>query len=805
MSYTIRRFAVLGAGTMGAAIAAHLANAGYPVYLLDIVPKELTPEEEAKGLTLEHPEVRNRIVNAGLKRCLDAKPANFFVQDYVQRITTGNMEDNFDWVGEADWIIEAVVENLAIKQQLMARVDDVRKPDSIVSTNTSGLPIRAIAEGRSESFRAHFLGTHFFNPPRYLKLLEVIPHEDTLPEVVEFVTDFGERMLGKGVVICKDTPNFIANRLFSIAAACTLGYALDHGYTVEEVDAITGPLIGRPKTATFRLSDLVGLDVAAHVSQNLYELIPHDEYREVLRHPKAAALSAAMLERGWLGNKAGQGYYKPVTTDEGKREYWPLDLETLEYRPPTKPRFESVGEYKDVEDLGERLRGLVSADDRAGQFIWATLSFTLSYAASRVPEISDDIVSIDNAFKWGFSHEMGPFETWDTLGVKETVERMERDGTEVAPWVKEMLAAGHASFYKRENGRVFYYDPASKDYRLLEPKPNIILRDLKSQGKLIDRNMSASLIDLGDGVACVEFHAKMNALDPGMFTMMRTALERVDTDFEGLVIGNQGEHFCVGANIFNLAVAAQQGMFDQLEEAVRTMQDLMQEMRFFHKPVVVAPFNMTLGGGAEVAMAGSRICAAAETYMGLVEVGVGLIPAGGGCKELIRRILSPAMKTQNADPLPFLQRVFETIALAKVSTSAEESRQMGFMTEADRVVMNRDHLLAEAKKMVLQLADNGYHPPVRGKNCYAAGRDALAALRLAVYQMHEGGYASDHDAKIANKLAYVLCGGELSSPQWVDEQYILDLEREAFLSLCGEPKTLERIWHMLQTGKPLRN
>jgi 3-hydroxyacyl-CoA dehydrogenase len=807
MSYAINRVTVIGAGTMGAAIAAHLANAGIPAYLLDIVPRELTPKEEDKGLTLEHPAVRNRIVNEGWQRCLKARPANLFAPDVADRVTLGNVEDNFDWVGEAEWIIEAIVERLDVKQQLMERIEAVRRPESIVSTNTSGIPIKAIAEGRSDDFQAHFLGTHFFNPPRYLKLLEIIPHQQTKPEIVEFMKGFGTRTLGKGVVICKDTPNFIANRFISVAGAYTLNYALDNGYTVEEVDSLTGPTVGHPKTATFRLFDLVGIDVMAHVNNNLYPAIAHDPYREELKQGKNSALMEAMLERKWLGNKTRQGFYKRVETESG-RQFWALDLETMDYQPPTKPRFESVGKHRNVEDTGERIKRLCAEDDRAAQFIWATTAFGLNYAAHVVPEIADDILSIDNANKWGFNHELGPFETWDALGVAESVARMESEGMAVTPWVKEMLAAGHTSFYKQENGRLHYYDPASKGYVAAEKDLRaVVLKDVKADEKrIVARNLSASLVDLGDGVLCLEAHTKVNALDEDVFKMMIQAREELEKDWVGLVIGNQGEHFGAGANIFFVAVAAQQGEWDRLEAVIKQGQDALTAFRYSPKPVVSAPFNMVLGGGAEVMMGASAICAAAESYIGQVEASVGLVPAGGGCKELVRRVISPVVKsTPDANLLPFMLRVFEMIALAKFSASAEEARQWGFLTPADRIVMNRDHLLHEAKRMVLDMVESGYRPPVRGKEIWAMGANGLAVLEVRVWSMKEAGYASEHDALIANKTAHILCGGKLTKPQWVDPQVILDLEREAFLSLLGEQKTIDRMWHMLNTGKPLRN
>jgi 3-hydroxyacyl-CoA dehydrogenase len=806
MSYSIRRVAVVGAGTMGAAIAAHLANVGIPTYLLDIVPRELTADEEKEGLTLDDPAVRNRIVNAGLEHCLRARPANFYVKDNAALITVGNLEDNFDWIAQVDWIIEAIVERLDIKQQLMARIDEVRKPNAIVSTNTSGIPIHEIAEGRSESFQQHFLGTHFFNPPRYLKLLEIIPHTENGPELIDFMEHFCTHVLGKGVVICKDTPNFIANRMISIAGSYGLNYALEHGYTVEEVDAITGPAIGRPRTATFRLNDLIGIDVLAHVSGNLYDAIPHDPHRDVLQQKKMTALVGAMIDRGWLGNKAGQGFYKR-TYVEGERQFWILNPQTMDYEPPVKPRFDSVGKARKVEDPAERLEIMAYAEDRAGEYAWHVLSRTVVYAASCIPEISDDIVAVDNACRWGFNWELGPFETWDAIGVARSVEQLREEGVEIPAWVDEMLKAGFETFYQRENGRATgYYDPESRGYQPLVDDPDIIsIKDLKASGKELEANASASLIDMGDGVLLLEFHSKANSLDDDIFDMALMALDKLEQDeWRGLVIGNQGERFCAGANIFVIAMGAQQGQFDLIDAAVRKMQGIMQAMRYSPKPVVAAPFGVVLAGGCEVVMAASRVVAAAETYIGLVEVGVGLIPAGGGCKETVRRVITPPIKTPHAQVLAFLQQAFEQVGLAKVATSAAEAREMKILSECDRIVINQDYLLAEAKQTVLDLVRDGYRPPAPQK-LYAAGRDAYAALKMALYQMHQGGYASDHDVVIGEKLGFILCGGELSAPTWVDEQYFLDLEREAFVALCREPKTLERMWHMLQHNRPLRN
>ncbi len=797
---------VIGAGTMGAAIAAHLANAGVRVTLLDIIPRELTPQEAKKELGLEDKVVRNRIVQQGFEAVLKSRPASFYTADHAALVTIGNLEDDFGKIAEADWVIEVIIENLAIKQKLMARIDALRADAAIVSTNTSGIPVSEIAAGRSEGFRQHFLGTHFFNPPRYLKLLEIIPTSDTLPEVVERIRTFGEKRLGKGVVLCKDTPNFIANRLGSVTGAMALDYILKHGFTVSEVDMVTGPLIGRPKTATFRLLDLVGVDVANHVRENLAEAIPKDEIAiRYLKSEQAGALQDSLVERGWLGNKSRVGFYKEVRQN-GKKEFWPLNLSTLEHEPAEKVVFDSVGRAKDLETLKERLEVMLAAEDRAGELVRALTFSALAYASHRVPEIADTPAPIDDAMRWGFVNEAGPFEMWDMLGVAETLKKMETAGHLVAPWVREMLAAGCESFYQVTDGRVSgVYNPQKGEYESLARPPAIILlKDLKAEGRVIARNPSASLIDLGDGVACVEFHTKMNALDEDIGHMVEEGLTRTAAEFEGLVVGNDAENFSAGANLLLIALNAQAGQWDQLENIVKGLQELHMAIRYSPRPVVVAPAGLTLGGGAEMMMHAGRVVAAAELYTGLVEVGMGLIPAGGGTKEMARRLLNPPMRTGNVTDLAFLQRLFEQVGQAKVATSAEEARQLGMLGPEDRVVMNRDHLIAEAKREVLHLAAGGYHPPLPEK-IYAAGRDGLAALRLGIYTFREGNYITEYEAVIGEKLAYVMTGGEISQPAWVPEQYILDLEREAFLSLCGEEKTQQRIWHFLQTGKPLRN
>jgi 3-hydroxyacyl-CoA dehydrogenase len=809
MKYHIHKAVVIGSGTMGAAIAAHLANAGVPVTLLDIVPNDAPAGDK---------EARNKIVNEGWERCLRARPANLMSPDLKTLVKLGNLEDDFGVVAQADWVCEAIVENLEIKRELIARIDEVRKPNGIVTTNTSGIPVASIAEGRSKEFRKHFLGTHFFNPPRYLKLLEIIQTKDTDREVVEFFAWFGEYRLGKGVVLCKDTPNFIGNRVAFGTGAFAMDFILKNGYTVDEVDAVTGPLIGRPKTATFRLIDLVGLDVWDYVGRNLAPLIPYDKLgQEYLKAEAPAKLMSAMLERNWLGNKTKVGFYKEVRGADGKnpqgtaREFWPLDLNALEHVPPTRPRFDSVKAAKEVEGLGDRLKVLLEADDKAAQLVKALTYQSFQYVSSIIPEVADTVKSIDDATRWGFSHEAGPFETWDMLGVKDTVKRMKTAGYPAAKWVNNMLKAGIESFYKYKSGeKVGVYDVVKgKHVKTLAPGRSAGVRGpegmiVLKQQKIVSQNSGATIRDMRDGVACLEFHTKMNALDEDIMNMTVEAFNRLETDFDGLVIGSEAENFSAGANLFMMVVGAEQGMWDMLDSAVRTLQEMNMRMRYSPKPIVVAPAGLTLGGGCEITMHGSRVVAAAETYIGLVELGAGVIPAGGGTKEMLRRVVNPVMRIENAEPLAALQRAFLQMGQAKVATSAEEGRGMNILGPADRIVLNRDHLLSEAKKEVLHMVAVGYNPPAP-ELIYAAGRDALAAIRIGAWMFQEGRYITQYDHQIAGKLACVMCGGELTRPQWVSEQYILDLEREAILSLFGEEKTQARMWNLLQTGKPLRN
>jgi 3-hydroxyacyl-CoA dehydrogenase len=804
LMFRIEKAAVLGAGTMGAQIAAHLANAHIPVILLDIVPRELTPEEQAKGLNLESFEVRNRIARSGLEAAKKAKPAAFFTPDLSSLVRVGNFDDDMPSLKDCDLIIEAVVENLDIKRQLYERVEQFRRPGSVVASNTSGIPIHQLAEGRSEDFRAHFLGIHFFNPPRYLHLVEIIRTEWTKPEVSCEIAGFLNQRLGKGVVPAKDRPNFIANRIGTFGAMITIKTMLEDGYTVEEVDKITGQAVGRPKSATFRTFDLVGLDVFGHVVKNLYEALSDDEEREVFRSP---VFLSDMIQSGLLGNKTKGGFYKRQKGVGEKQEIWTLDHASLEYRPTQKVKLPALDMAKNIEETQARIKALVWGKDRVGAFLWKTMSRTVRYAARRIPEIADTIIEIDRAMKWGFGWELGVFETWDAIGVEKAVARMKEEGQSVPDNVQKMLDAGATSFYKNENGQKFYFDFAGGKYVPVNEQPGvIILKSVKERTGVIKRNAGASLIDLGDGVACLEFHSKMNSIGGDTLQMLKASLAEVEKNFVGMVVGNQGVNFSVGANLMLLLLEAQEENWDEINMIIRAFQNATMSLRYSPKPVVVAPFQMTFGGGCEMALHGDRVRAAAETYIGLVEVGVGLIPAGGGTKEMVVRALDAIPKgADDADPFPFIKRAFETIALAKVATSAEEARSFGFLGADDSISMNADRLIADAKQEVLSLAATGYVEPQERTDVLALGLPALATLKLGIHQMKRGGFISDYDALIGEKLARILTGGDLNHPTRVSEQYLLDLEREAFLSLCGERKTQERIGHMLKSGKPLRN
>jgi 3-hydroxyacyl-CoA dehydrogenase len=806
MKRHIDKVVVLGAGTMGARIAAHFANAGVSCVLLDVVPPSLAPDAG--------PGARNKIVAAGLDAAKKSRPAAFFTSALADRISTGNFEDDLARCSEADWIIEVVAENLEIKRKLLSRVAELRKPGSIVTTNTSGLPVHLIAEGMLDDFQQHWAGTHFFNPPRYLKLVELIPGPKTSPEVIETLSEFCDRRLGKGVVVAKDTPNFIANRIgtFSVLNALRLMGTL--GMTVEEVDACTGPVIGQPKSATFRTADIVGLDVLLHVVNNIYASVPNDESREMYRVP---ALVEEMARRKWLGDKTGQGFYKKVKGD-GEKEILTLDVSTMEYRARQKARFASLDAAKGIDDTTERLRALLGPvlagqkGDKAQQFLWGSSSETCLYAARRVPEISDSVVDIDRAMRWGFGWELGPFEVMDALGVKAFAEALRKEGRSLPPVIEKVLDSGRKGFYEPEKGVTTVFDFAGSAKKVEEPAGILILKSLKDASREVERNSGASLIDLGDGVVCCEFHSKMNAIGADLLSMAHKGLKRLETDFDAMVIANQAVNFSVGANLMLVLVAAQEQEWDDLHLAVKQFQNANLAIKYAPKPVVVAPQGLALGGGCEVSLHGARIQAAAEAYMGLVEGGVGLIPGGGGSKEMLIRANEHAAGGEDLDLFHALKPIFETIAMAKVGTSAEECRDLGFLRREDGVSMNRDRLVADAKEAALGLARAGYKPRAASwqegaqtMQIKVLGEQFLAGAKLAIHLMQRGGYASEHDAKVGRKLANILAGGALTAPQTVSEQYVLDLEREAFVSLCGERKTQERIAHTLKTGKPLRN
>ena len=769
---------MLGAGTMGSRIAAHFANGGIPALLLDVV--------------LPGNANRSAAAVAGIENASRQKPVSFFTPDAAKLVTAGNFDDNLKDIRRCDWVIEAVTENLDIKRGLMAKVSILRTPGTIISTNTSGIPLARISEGFDSEFRQHFLGTHFFNPPRYLHLLEMIPGSETLPEVIRQVREFAEKRLGKGVVPCKDTPNFIANRIGTFFGSTIHKLTVESDYTIEEVDAITGPAIGLPKSASYRLLDIVGLDVWALVTRNLYDMAPHDPWRE--RFVLQPFLDE-MVKRGWLGEKRGQGLYKRVGKG-AEKEIWAIDWKTLEYHPAQKPRFASIDAGKNIDDLGERLRMLVAAQDRAGIFLWKLLSDLFVYSAGVVPEISDRVVEIDRAMRWGYANKLGPFELWDALGFETTARRIEAEGRPLPETVSRMLSAGARSFYRPADSEgvphTEYFDLCSTIYQTVEERPAVLqLGDLKRARGVVKRNAGASLVDIGDGVLCLEFHSKMNTIGGDQVAMIHAAVEETARSFEALVVANDGENFSVGANLMLVLLAAQEGEWDELGAMIHAFQQANMALKYAPKPAVVAPFGMTLGGGCEIALHGARVQAAAELYMGMVETGVGVIPGGGGCKEMILR-------------LGDAKRAFELIGYAKVSSSADEARQLGLLREGDAVSMNRERLLADAKSLALVLAEN-YAPGVPRQDIKVGGDSTYALLKIGLYMARQGNYITEYDSVVGEKLAYVLSGGRSTEEQTVSEQYLLDLEREAFLSLCGRPETQQRMQHMLKTGKPLRN
>lgn len=773
---SIRRVAVLGAGTMGSRIAAHFANAGIPSLLLDIVVPGV-PD-------------RNAAAKKGLEAAWKGRPGGFFTDSGPALVTPGNFEDDLNKLSTCDWIIEAVTEKLDVKRALWTRVDEIRRPGTIVSTNTSGIPLALIAEGLSEDFRSHFLGTHFFNPPRYLHLCELIPGPATDPQLLCTVADFLDRRLGKGVVPCKDTPNFIANRIGSMWGSTTFKYTVEDGFTAEEVDALTGSLIGLPNSASFRLMDIVGVDIWVHVGANLYDMVPNDPWRDRFRaHP----IMEELLKRNWLGEKTGQGFFKRVGP---AKEIHALDWNTFEYHPANKPRLPLIEQAKLLEDLPARLRMLTASTDKSGVFLWKLMRDSMLYAAERVPEISDRIVEIDQAMRWGYAHTFGPFELWDALGFTETARRMEADGLTLPASIVTMLSHGAKSFYRsadeNRHPRTDYFDLGAGHYARLAERPGILsLSDCKRAGNTVKQNSGCSLIDIGEGVLCVEFHSKMNSLGEDQMSLIQDAYLECRKGFQAVVIGNQGDLFSAGANLMMVLMLAQDEEFEELEMAINRFQQSIMAIKYAPVPVVVAAHGRALGGGCEIILHGPRVQVSAELYAGLVETGVGLIPGGGGCKEMILRHGNP-------------RTVFETVGYAKVSTSADDARKLGFLDAGAGISMNGERLIGDARAAAISLAQI-YRPSAPRTDVKVAGAAGAAVLKQGAWLGHQGGYITDYDLVIAGKLAHVLCGGDLSGEQLVSEQYLLDLEREAFLSLCGDPRTQARMAHMLKTGKPLRN
>ncbi|TBV25570.1 3-hydroxyacyl-CoA dehydrogenase [Meridianimaribacter sp. CL38] len=797
----INKVAVIGSGIMGSGIACHFANIGVEVLLLDIVPRELTDAEKAKGLTLEDKVVRNRLVNTSLQTALKSKPSPIYHQNFAGRITTGNLEDDIAKVADVDWIIEVVVERLDIKKKVFETLDKHRKPGTLITSNTSGIPIKFMSEGRSDDFQAHFCGTHFFNPARYLKLFEIIPGPKTSQDVLDFLNGYGEQYLGKTSVIAKDTPAFIGNRIGIFGIQSLFHQVKDLGLTIEEVDKLTGPVIGRPKSATFRTVDVVGLDTLVHVANGIYDNCPDDEAHDLFKLPD---FINTMMENKWLGSKTGQGFYKKVKDDNGKSEILSLDLDTLEYRSKKSAKFATLELTKTVDKVIDRFPILVDGKDKAGDFYRKNFAAMFAYVSNRIPEITDELYKIDDAMKAGFGWEHGPFQIWDAIGVEKGLEIMKAEGKEPASWVNEMLASGSKSFYTVEDGASYFYDIPSKSQTKIPGQDAFIILDNIRKSKEVFKNTGVVIEDLGDGILNCEFQSKMNTIGGDVLAGLNKAVDLAEKDFQGLVIGNQAANFSVGANIGMIFMMAVEQEYDELNMAIKYFQDTMMRMRYSAIPTVAAPHGMTLGGGCELSLHADKVVAAAETYIGLVEFGVGVIPGGGGSKEMALR--ASDLFHKGDVKLNVLQEYFLTIGMAKVSTSAYEAFDLGILQKGkDVVVVNKDRQIATAKAYAKLIAEQGYTQPIKRKDVKVLGKQALGMFLVGTDSMEASNYISEHDQKIANKLAYVMAGGDLSEPTAVSEQYLLDLEREAFLSLCTERKTLERIQHMLKTGKPLRN
>ncbi len=800
MKRIIKKVAVLGSGVMGSRIACHFANIGVQVLLLDIVPKELSPDEAKKGLTLEDKAVRNRLVNGHLQAAIMSNPSPLYRKSDASLIKTGNFDDNMKDIATADWTIEVVVENLKIKKLVYDQVEQHRKPGTLISSNTSGIPIHMMLDGRSDDFKKHFCGTHFFNPPRYLKLLEIIPTPETDKAVVDFLMHYGDLYLGKTTVLAKDTPAFIANRVGIYGIMQTLAAMEKTGLTIDEVDRITGPIVGRPKSATFRTLDVVGLDTTVNVANGLYQAGEGDESRELFQIP---GYVQKMVENKWLGDKTGQGFYKKTKDAKGKTEILTLDLNTMEYGPKQKVKFQSLEALKPIDDLKKRIKVFSQQKDKAAQFFNETLFGLFQYVSNRIPEISDELYRIDDALRAGFGWELGPFEYWDAIGAREGVQRMVENGYKPAAWVEEMLESGKDSFYVVENGQRRYYDIQSKEYKAIPGAENFIILNNLRGDKTVWKNTGATLTDIGDGILNVEFHTKMNTIGGDVIAGLNKGIEIAEKEFRGMVVANDGANFSAGANIGLVYMYALEQEYDEINFMIKQFQDTMMRMRYSAIPVVGAPHGLSLGGGCELNLHCDHVQASAETYMGLVEFGVGLIPGGGGTKELTMRAAD--MYADGDIEYNDLKNVFLTIGMAKVSTSAKEAIDLGYMRKSDGITINSNRLIADAKAHAILLADAGYTKPVQRTNIKVQGKGALGMFLTGANAMYTGRYISEHDKKISEKLAYVMCGGDLSAPTEVSEQYLLDLEREAFLSLTAERKTLERIQSILTTGKPLRN